>query len=324
MRACLRSRIGLRVLWRQAEFVATNPNALYEGARTVDWSRWLDADKTLSVHATLKNSELTHSGFVAQKIKDGIVDQLRERDGARPDVSPSDADVRIAAHIDRNRVQLFVDLAGAPLSKRGYRRESGAAPLREHLGAAMLRLSGFEPGTPVFDPMCGSGTIPIEAASWAAGRPSGGARSFGFERWRCFDDAARAAWELERQRAVDFAKPVATSVRGADRDPRSLETARANAKRAGVDVRFERGDLASLSSIDAGTLLVTNPPYGVRLEMDRGWFADFRALLSRAAGSTVTAISPDRSLPEHVGVPATGEHTLYNGDLQCRLFRWEL
>ncbi len=324
MRACLRSRIALRVLWRQAEFRAPNPDALYEGTKQIDWSRWLDQTRTLAVHSTLKNSQLTHSGFVAQKIKDAIVDQLRERDGERPDVAPGDPDVRIAAHIERDRAQVFVDLSGTPLSRRGYRTQAGEAPLREHLAAAMLRIGGFRPGTPLFDPMCGSGTIPIEAALWAKGQPAGGLRSFGFERWRSFDDEAKAAWKLEQQRALDFAAPVETLVWGADRDPRALKLARGNAARARVDVRFDRADLASMIPLERGTLVVTNPPYGVRLERDRSWFDDFRSALGRMQGCTVVAISPDRSLPEHVGMKASGEHTLYNGDLQCRLFRWEV
>lgn len=324
MRACLRSRIALRVLWRQAEFQARSPDALYENALQIDWSRWLDAKRTLSVHATLKSSELTHSGFVAQKIKDAIVDQLRERDGERPNVAPTNPDVRIVVHIDRNRAQLFVDFAGAPLSRRGYRTQAGEAPLRENLAAAMLRLSEFRPGTPLLDPMCGSGTIPIEAAVWAEGLPSGAGRTFSFERWRCFDDAARGVWERERERARDFAEPTPTLVRGSDRDPRALKLARANAKRAGVDVRFDRADLASVAPPEKGSLVVTNPPYGVRLEKDGRWLDDFRGFLGRIHGCRVAAISPDRSLPEHVGVAASGEHALYNGDLQCRLFTWDL
>ncbi|MDG2307837.1 MAG: THUMP domain-containing protein [Candidatus Binatia bacterium] len=323
MRACLRSRIGLRILWRQAEFQARDPEALYEGTRGIDWSRWLDQDRTLAVYATVKNSTLTHTGFVAQKIKDAVVDQLRERDGERPDVAPGDPDVRIVAHVERNRAQIFVDLAGTPLSKRGYRTQSGEAPLREHLAAAMLRLGGFRPGTPLFDPMCGSGTLPIEAAVWAEGRPAGGLRPFGFERWRCFDDAAQSDWALERQRAVDFAEPIETEIRGSDRDPRALKSARGNAKRAGVDVRFDREDLAGMTVPPKGTLVLTNPPYGVRLERDQEWLDDFRDALARLQGSTVVAITPDRSLPEHVGAKATREHTLYNGDLECRLFTWE-
>ena len=127
MRVCLRSRLALRVLWRQAAFLAPNPDALYEGAGRVEWARWLDAKRTLAVQSTLKKSQLTHTGFVAQKVKDAVVDQLREREGSRPDVDPRDPDVRIVVHIDRDRAQLFVDLAGAPLTKRSYRTQAGEA-----------------------------------------------------------------------------------------------------------------------------------------------------------------------------------------------------
>lgn len=322
MRACLRSRIGLRVLWRQAEFAAAEPDALYQGTRAIDWSRWLDPQRTLAVQANVKNSSLTHSGFVAQKVKDAIVDQLRDRQGARPDVAPRDPDVRIVVQLERNRAQVFLDLAGQPLSRRGYRAKGGVAPLRENLAAAILRLGGFAPGGSLVDPMCGSGTIPIEAALWAEGIPPGAQRRFGFERWRSFDDADQAAWLLEQQRAKDFARPVTSQLRGADRDTRAVRTARGNAKRAGVSIRFDQCPLGDVGPLDPGTFVVTNPPYGVRLATDREWQHDFRRLLEASPQCTVVAISPDRSLPEHVGRAADGEHTLYNGDLECRLFTW--
>lgn len=324
MRACLRSRIALRVLWRQAEFAAPDPEALYEGTSRIDWSHWLEPGRTLAAFATVKSSSITHSGFVAQKVKDAVVDRLREREGARPNVDPRNPDVRVVVHLEKNRAQVFLDLAGDPLSKRGYRTRGGEAPLRENLAAAVLRLGGFRPGTPIFDPMCGSGTLPIEAALWSDGRPAGGMRSFGFERWRSFGATERAAWQLEKERAVQFADPVQTEIRGADRDPRALAAARANARRAGVNVRFERAGLKTVQMPAPGGLVVTNPPYGVRLEKDRRWLDDFSSALARLRGCTVVAISADRSLPEHVGRPAAAEHTLWNGDLECRLFTWRV
>jgi putative N6-adenine-specific DNA methylase len=326
MRACLRSRIALRVLWRVAEFASEDKDALYEGARSVDWSRWLDARSTMAVSATVKHGALRHSGYVAQRIKDAVVDQIREREGQRPDVERRSPDVHVVAHLARDSAQIYVDFAGESLSRRGYRTESGEAPLRENLAAAMLRLSGYRPGTPFLDPMCGSGTLPIEAAMWAAGLPSGAHRRFGFMRWRCFDQSARASWELEEQRARDFANPVATAVCGSDRDAELLPLARANAARAGVDVSFECAELATVRVPPAGSLIVTNPPYGLRLERTRAqadrWLRDFRRALERLRESTVVVITPERDLPRALGLRATHEHTLYNGDLECRLFTW--
>lgn len=322
MRACLRSRIALRVLWRLATFDARDPDSLYDGVRQVNWTRWLDTERTLSVSATVKNGALRHSGYVAQRIKDGVVDQFRDRDGLRPDVDTKDPDVNIVAHIDRDRAQLFVDLAGSALSNRGYRTAAGEAPLRENLAAAVVRLAGFEPGRPFLDPMCGSGTLAIEAAMWAGAVPAGGLRRFGFERWRCFDDAAIAAWKLELQRAKDFARPVETRIAASDSDPRVLEIAAANARRAGVSVTFRREGLGDIAVPEAGTLVLTNPPYGVRLSSDDRWPRDLARLIERAPDCTVVAITPDQGLPRAVGYRADREHTLFNGNLECRLFTW--
>jgi putative N6-adenine-specific DNA methylase len=322
MRACLRSRIALRVLWRVATFTAADADALYEGAGTVDWSRFLDPQRTLAVSATVKHGALRHTGFVAQRIKDAVVDQMRGRAAARPDVDRHDPDVHVVAHVARDEARLFVDLAGAPLSRRGYRADGGEAPLREHLAAAMLRLGGWRPGAPFADPMCGSGTLPIEAALWAAALPSGGRRHFGFERWRCFDDEAVAAWARERERAQTFAEPVETPVEGSDRDPSALALARANARRAGVTIRLGRRDFGDIRPLPPGSFVVTNPPYGVRVEQDARWIPELRRALDVLRDATVIVITPDRELPRAVGRAADREHTLFNGDLECRLFTW--
>ena len=322
MRGCLRSRIALRILWRVAEFEAPDGDALYEGAKAVDWSQWLDAQRTLAVAATVKHGNLRHSDFVAQRVKDAVVDQLREREGARPDVERHDPDVRIVARLAHDQAQLFVDLAGAPLSRRGYRTEGGEAPLKEHLAAAILRLGGYRPGTALLDPMCGSGTLPIEAAMWADACAAGAKRGFAFTRWRCFDRSAADSWQLELQRARDFAEPVDTPVAGSDRDARAIALARANAARAGVSVRFTQVELAKLDTPPPGTFVVMNPPYGVRLARDQRWIADFGRLLRRLRGSTVVVITSDRGLPRTLGCKADREHTLFNGNVECRPFSW--
>jgi len=323
MRVCLRSRIALRVLRRVATFEAPSADALYEGARAVDWAPYLDRRRTLGVSATVKHGLIRHTGFVAQRIKDAIVDQLRDASGTRPDVERHDPDVHVVAYLARDIAQVFVDLAGQPLSRRGYRAEGGEAPLRETLAAAMLRLVGWRPGSPFADPMCGSGTLPIEAALWAAARPAGGRRHFGFERWRCFDDAANQIWQREQERAETFAEPIETRVEGSDRDPAALTLARANAKRAGVEIRLGRRSLGEIRAMPAGTFVVMNPPYGVRLEKDDTWIPDLRRALDTLRDATVAVITDDRMLPRAVKRRASREHTLYNGDLECRLFTWK-
>ncbi len=326
MRACLRSRIALRVLESVASFDASDADTLYEGTAAVDWRRWIDAANTLAVTASEKGSAFAHTGFIAQRVKDAVVDRLRRETGSRPDVERADPDLHIVARLVKDHAELFVDYAGDPLSRRGYRTEAGQAPLRETLAAAILRLSGFVPGTPLLDPMCGSGTFAIEAAMWAQGLPAGGRRlsgGFGFQRWRCFDAEARELWQAECERAQRFADPMPTSVRGSDCDADMIRIAGANARRAGVSVQFEHRALAELDRPQPGTLLVLNPPYGKRLEQDPHAQSDLTRFLDRAAGYTVAVLSADLWLPRTLDRRADAEHTLYNGDVECRLFRWD-
>ncbi len=323
MRACLRSRIASRVLCAVGEFPARDADTLYEGVSSVDWSQWIGAERTVGISATVKSGDLTHSGYVAQRAKDAIVDQLRDREGDRPDVERSDPDVRLALHIDNNVARIFLDYSGAPLSRRGYRTDAGTAPLRENLAAAMVRLSGYTPGAFLLDPMCGSGTIAIEAAQWAAGVPAGGKRRFGFERWRNFDDTAKEAWRTECERAERFAEPVESEIFASDRDNAVLAGARANTERAGVSVGYAHLDLKDLDPAPPGSWIITNPPYGVRMERDRDWVKYFRRALDLLRDSTVVVITPDRDLPHMLKIKPDREHTLFNGNIECRTFTWD-
>lgn len=324
MRACLRSRIALRVLMRLGRFEAPDADALYRGVAAVDWSRFLDPQRTVGVSANLRSSALRHSNFVAQRAKDAIVDQLRERFGARPDVARQDPDVPVVVRIVRDEAEVLVDLAGIPLHRRGYRTEAGEAPLKEHLAAAILRLAGWQPGMALLDPLCGSGTFCIEAAGWAAGLPAGGKRRFAFQRWASHDAETEAVWERELARAAQFARPVPTDIRGADRDAGVVRIAEQNAARAGVTVDFCRADVFDAPPPARGTFVVTNPPYGVRLETTPEWLPQFGRALAHMRGCRIAVITPEPALVRAVGRPPAMEHTLYNGDLECRLYAWEI
>ena len=179
MRACLHVRTAMRVLLELSRFPAPDAAALYEGARAVAWLDWLDVRTTLAVEATVASETITHSGFAALKVKDAAVDVLRERLGARPDVDPKDPDVRIVLHLARDEAVLSLDLAGAPLHRRGYRAITTEAPLKETLGAAMLLLGGVDSKLPFVDPMAGSGTLAIEHALRARRIAPGLGRAFG-------------------------------------------------------------------------------------------------------------------------------------------------
>jgi putative N6-adenine-specific DNA methylase len=260
----------MRVLLELGRFPAGDAAALYAGARGLDWRAWLDTRSTLAVSADVSDTpELTHSGFAALKVKDGVVDALREALGARPDVDARDPDVSIRLHLQAGEAKVFLDLAGEPLHRRGYRVAMTEAPLKESLAAAILTLGRVDVALPFWDPMAGSGTLAIEQALLARDIAPGLRRSFGFQRWPAF---AHGAWHREWVRLVDEAegrvlpRAPAPIVCG-DRFTAPSEAARQNAAAAGVadDLTFELADVRALEPRWAEGNLVMNPPYGERL-----------------------------------------------------------
>lgn len=333
-RACLWSRIANRVLLPIADFEAEDDAALYRGAGTVDWSAHLGDDNTLAVDFTGVKAAVTHSRFAAQRVKDAIVDQMREAGGARPSVDVRDPDVRINVHMHRNRVTVAIDFSGASLHKRGYRETGVAAPLKENLAAAMLYRADWPEiaaaGGGFVDPMCGSGTLAVEAAWMASDTAPGLLRTrFGFQRWRGHDDAT---WKrlvdeaLQRQEAgMERLPPIAAY----DHDRQAVRLAMVNAERAGMSGRLhiERREIphASPPSGVRTGLVATNPPYGERIgdqhalvglylqlgETLRSRFPGWRAVVLNGAGCRV-GLKPERSWQ------------LFNGALECRLERFEI
>jgi putative N6-adenine-specific DNA methylase len=258
VRACLWSRVALRVLLEVASFEARDEAALYAGAHAVDWAEWMNPTTTLAVRASCRSSRLTHTQFIAQKTKDAVVDRLRDRFGARPSVDRDDPDVLLSVHLARDHATLYLDVGGASLHERGWRARAGAAPLRETLAAAMLRLSGWDRAAPLIDPMCGAGTIAIEAASWARRMAPGlGRARFGLERWASNDASMRSQLgELRAEaRAAALGAKDAPIVRASDADPRAVELAHENARSAGVDLVVEQRDVRDLqvSSLSGGS-----------------------------------------------------------------------
>jgi putative N6-adenine-specific DNA methylase len=325
MRACFETRIAQRILWRRGAFEAPDPESLYSGVRNIDWSDVLDKKSTLAVSANVKNGALRHTGFVALKSKDAIVDQLRERFGSRPDVDRDDPDVHITVHIERDVADVFLDLAGTPLHRRGYRTESREAPLKETLAAAMLRLASWDKQRPLIDPMCGSGTIAIEGYLWAHDVAPGLLRKdFGFMRWRSFDEAQRKTLSMIREGARDRVRKLGPSILALDIERDAVALTQKLAKRAGAELRVERCAVRDFMGTEPAGHIITNPPYGVRLE--RG--DDFETLLARAFGKLrghrISAICHDPNLANAMQVEPVQEHALWNGDLECRLYSWQL
>lgn len=336
-RACLESRVAARVFLIVAEFEAATDSAFYDAIRAVDWRPHVDPRRTLACDFSGKHPALTHTRFGALRLKDGICDQLRDVAGARPDISTDQPAVRVHAHANGPKVTVSLDLSGEGLHRRGYRTEAGEAPLRENLAAGMLVRAGWPEkcanAREFLDPLCGSGTLVIEAAMIAANMAPNARRNyFGFLGWPGHDGAL---WERVKQEARARETRPAIPLRGQDADGAVLDAARANAARAGLAdfVSFTRAPLRDARpTVEAGAddhriagFLAANPPYGVRLEdrdAARALMKDFGALLREHFTGWEAAIlagSPDAGL--ELGIRAERVHTVWNGAIECRLLR---
>lgn len=341
-RACLESRIANRVFLELARFDAADADAFYARVREVDWTEHLAPPGTLACNFSGRHPSITHSHFGALRLKDGIVDYLRDATGVRPDVARERPEVRVHAHAHGTRMTLSLDLSGESLHRRGYRATAGLAPLKENVAAGILLRGGWPElaanGAEFLDPFCGSGTFPIEAALIAADVAPGLSRDyFGFLGWRQHD---AALWSdlraVASARASGGRRMTRNIIRGLDRDAAAVGGARANARAAGVEslVRFEVASAAEARPlVDAAPLpgqglLATNPPYGVRLEDRQRARAALRdlggALRERFVGwkALVLTGAPDTGL--ELGIRAQRTHTVWNGALECRLLRLDV
>jgi 23S rRNA (guanine2445-N2)-methyltransferase len=324
-RACLWSRIAVRILLEVGSFDAADAASLYAGVREIDWSAWVTPRTTLAVRATCRSSGLTHSQYVAQKTKDAIVDALRDRFGSRPSVDKDDPDVLVAVHIARDRAALYLDVGGSSLHERGWRERGGEAPLRENLAAALLRLSGWDRQRPLVDPMCGGGTIAIEAAAWSRRIAPGLARArLGLERWASHDERMRERLRMLRDDARAAALGDGPTIIARDVDPSSVRCARGNARTAGVPLVVERGDVRDLARLDPPGFVVTNPPYGVRMAAGLALYDDLGRVFRRMREHTVALLAGDPAVAQAMQRAPERWWTLYNGPIECRLLVYDI
>ncbi len=338
-RACLWSRVANRVLWAAAQFPAPTPEALYDGVRTVDWSEHLTVAGTLAVECTSTRSMITHTQFAALKVKDAVVDQFRERVGSRPSVDIAAPDVRLNLHLDRDVASVSIDLSGESLHRRGYRGAQGAAPLKENLAAAVLLRAGWaklvaagDGELGFVDPMCGAGSLTIEAALIAADVAPGLLRNeFGFLRWRGHDEALWQRLLTEAAERRTAARSERVLFRAYDRDATAVRATLDNALRAGFakHVHAERRDLADLPAPPAPRgLLAVNPPYGERLgEADalQGLYALLGDKLRELyVGWQAAVLTGNPPLGRALKIKAKRTHTMYNGPIECRLLRFDV
>jgi putative N6-adenine-specific DNA methylase len=327
-RANLESRIASRILWCVGGGRYRNEKDVHALAKAIDWSRHFRAERTLRVDVTATRSPLTSLEFTTLTIKDAVCDRFRDDTGKRPSIDKRAPDVRVSAHLTVDQATFYLDTSGEPLFKRGYRRETAEAPLRENLAAGLLRLAGWQPGTPLLDPLCGSGTIAVEAALIAQDIAPGLKRTFGFQKLAWYDGPT---WQRIKQAAQRRAKPPApAAIWASDNDAMAIHQCSANIAAAGVDgtVLVERADALTRAAPAPGGRIVSNPPYGVRLA-DSGALAAFYpqlgdAFKQRFAGWTAYLLSGDARLPKLIGLKASRRTPLFNGALECRLYEYRL
>jgi putative N6-adenine-specific DNA methylase len=354
MRLHLGSRLAQRVLIEVAEGDYRDEADLYALARSVDWSGWITPQHSLRVDTTAMRSPLRSLNFAALRIKDAVCDQLRERCGERPNVDTRSPDLQLMLHLGESHATLYVDASGESLFKRGWREDKGDAPLKETLAAAMLAAAGWH-GTPdaggaLLDPCCGSGTIAIEAAQIACGIAPGMQRRFAFERLLPFAGAAhRGQMQRLKSQAQAAVHAPQVPIFASDVSFRMLDFARRNAQRAGVEraIEFHGGDAlerpAPVLPADLPGTLMINPPYGERIDIagkaarssaeDRDTPSDFfarlashwkRAYTQHPAGWTAWVLSPDMKLPGAMRLKESRRVPMWNGPIECRLFRFDL
>ncbi len=324
----LHSRIASRVLWRVARFPYKDENEVYEGARAVRWHAYFSAERTFKVETNAHRSPVKSLDFVTLRVKDGVADHFRGAIGRRPSVAPREPDLRVHAFLDATHCTLYLDTTGEPLFKRGRRDHVGEAPLKKNLAAGILRLAGWRPGIALLDPMCGGGTFLVEAAEIALGRAPGRARPFGFQKLARYN---AGTWERMLARAQRDEKPEAPlPIHGSDLYGRFIDAARLNLRDAGLDraVSLKQANLLDLSAPARSGVLVTNPPYGVRLGEKEKLAAFYPklgdVLKKRFAGWTVYIFSGDPDIAKLIRLQASRRTVLFNGALECRLYEYRM
>lgn len=326
LKANLYSRLATRVLVQVAHAPVHQEDDILELARTTGWERWFGPEHTLRVDTSAIRSPMQSLQYCNLRAKDGICDRLREREGARPDIDTVRPDARVHLFLDETSATLYLDTSGESLFKRGWRLEKGEAPLRENLAAGLLALADWDPSAPLLDPFCGSGTILIEAAWIALGVPPGILRPFGFERLR--DHDARHWRDIKDEARSRIAPRLETPLVGYDTDPQAIAAAEGNRDRAMLSedsISFRVGDARNVKTEGDHGWVVTNPPYGERMEDDpEFWPAWAENLKRNYAGWKVNLITSDLELPSKLRLKPRRRYPVHNGALDCRLFVFEM
>lgn len=323
------ARLPFRILLRLAAFPCRDAEDLYRGIQTLPWQDYLTPDFTLAVDATGKTQQLNHSHFTALQVKNAIVDQQRQQFGARSHINTQTPDVRINVHLHRDRCIVSLDSSGSSLHRRGYRPAVGTAPLKESLAAALIRLSGWQPDQAFMDPLCGSGTLPLEACLQGLNIAPGLFRQqFGFQTWPDFD---APLWQSLQAEAREQQLPqLPMPMWGSDRDSDVIEQARLNARNCGIanHIWFEPIDLQDIKPPTDSGILLCNPPYGERLGDSQklgGFYRQLgQVLKQRFKGWTAFVLSGNKALSQSIGLKSSQRTAINNGSIPCQFLKYEL
>lgn len=327
-RVNLESRIASRVLWRVGHGSYTGEEDLYQAAHDLPWFEWFSASRTIKVKVSAKHCPLKSLDFVTLRIKDAVCDKFRASAGTRPSVDTHQPDIRIDGFLDHQDFTLYLDTSGEPLFKRGLRQSSGEAPVRENLAAGILMLAGWSGEQALLDPMCGSGTFLMEAAQMGRHIAPGLGRRFAFEKLHNFDPKAWRGF-CEASRAGQTSR-AALALYGCDRGRTAIRAAEENVRAAGLAdcVRLKQADVLDVEPPGAEGVLVTNPPYGVRIGEEAELAAFYPrlgdTLKQRFPGWRAYIFTADLRLPKLIGLAPSRRTPLFNGPLECRLFEFKL
>jgi putative N6-adenine-specific DNA methylase len=315
-------RTALTVLVQISEFRIKSKDDLYKKTLAINWSDLMDADSTFSVVPVINSKIFAHTGYPALVVKDAIADYFRKKTGSRPSVDSSDPSVMINLHVSNDSVSLSLDSSGVALFKRGYRIAPGTAPLNEVLAAGILLLSGWNATASLLDPMCGSGTFPIEAAMIACRIPPGRLRHFySFSRWKDFDPELFR--HIKRECDIGIRRsPV--NITGSDISEEAVKQSIANIINAGLsdEISVNVSDIGSLKAQDKAGYVFINPPYGQRLkpeELDKLYGMIGSILKHKFAGNRVWIISSGKEYLKNIGLKPNSKRILFNGSLECIL-----
>jgi putative N6-adenine-specific DNA methylase len=320
-------RLALRVLKPVFHFEILEQKDLYEKIYEFPWEDYLDADHSFAIDAVISYTVFTNSQFVAQRAKDAIADRLREKLGRRPSVDLDNPDLKVNVHLFKDLCTVALDSSGQSLHRRGYRKSTGPAPINEVLAAGLVKLSEWDMATPLFDPMCGSGTLLIEAAMAARNMPAGFFReAWGFMKWRDFD---ATLWEKVKEECNALATTQPLQIHGSDRAARAIESARENLKFTNLyeDIILETSSFEEANPPFEKGFIISNPPYDERIEIEDS-LAFYKmigdTLKRKYAGYTAWFISSDLETIKFIGLRPSRKIQIYNGPLECRFLKFEM